>query len=178
MKILHVTSVANPDGNGVAVAVKNYFDYEKTSADVAVYNLESNFLKSKFSYNTTKYQNISSLPNGFNKPDLVVFNEVYKKEYIRLYKECEKKGIAYIIIPHGCLTREAQKKSWLKKKIANPLFFNGFLSGALAIQYLNSEEIEKSIIKDKKYIIAGNGISPRSKKNLCKNKELDRKSVV
>lgn len=171
MKILHVTSIDDPNGNGVAVAVGHYYEYEKKMADVAIYNMENNFIKSEFSYDAAKYKDISSLPNGFNKPDLIVFNEVYKLTYLKLYKECVNKNIPYIIVPHGCLTREAQKKSRIKKKIANPLLFEKFIHNALAIQYLNIDEMKKSIVKDKKYIIAGNGIIPKNEKNLAKNKD-------
>ena len=40
MKILHITSITNPNGNGVAVAVSNYFFIEKEKIDVAIYNVE------------------------------------------------------------------------------------------------------------------------------------------
>ena len=62
-----------------------------------------------------------------------------------------------IIVPHGSLTKEAQKQKWLKKIPANILIFNKFIDNATAIQYLIEGEQEKSR-KCKKYIIAGNGI--------------------
>ena len=171
MKILHITSITNPPGNGVAVAVANYFKYEKKLVDVAIYNVEENIIEDKHSYNISEYKNISSLPDGFNTPDLVVFNEIYKSIYLKLYKECLKNKIPYIIIPHGCLMRKAQDKNRLKKRVANFLLFNRFINNSLAIQYLNNEEKDESIAKKQKYIISGNGVDIVKKKNNYINKD-------
>lgn len=164
MKLLHITSIAIPSGNGVSVAVSNYFYYEKKYIDVALYNLDKDIILDKNSYNLSNYKNISSLPNGFNKPDLVIFNEVYKITYLKLYKECIKNNIPYIIIPHGCLTKKSQKKKKLKKTIANMLLFNSFIAKSTAIQYLNNDEKEDSIYKNHSCIVSGNGIDLKEKK--------------
>ncbi len=159
MKLLHITSVTNPRGNGVAVAVENYFKYEKKIVDVAIYNLEKNIIDNDMSFNYSKYKTISSLPEGFNKPDLVIFNEVYKINYISLYKECIKNNIKYIIIPHGCLMKESQNKHKIKKCIANILLFNRFIKQSFAIQFLNKNEKKNSKFSSHRSIISGNGIS-------------------
>lgn len=171
MRILHITSITNPKANGVAVAVANYFNYEKKLTDVAVYNIENNVVSDIFSYNFSEYKNISVLPNGFDSPDLVIFHEVYKPAYLTIYKECVKRKIPYIIVPHGCLTRLSQKQKWLKKKIANVLLFNNFVKKSLAIQYLNENEKGCSIFSNHRYLIAGNGINVDKKKNQYKNKD-------
>lgn len=172
MKILHIASITNPRGNGVAVAVGNYYEYEGQLASVAVYNLESDIISGKFSYNASKYKTISSLPDGFDAPDLVIFNEVYKPAYLTLYRECLRRNIPYIVIPHGCLTKKSQKKNRLKKTIANKLLFNKFIYKSLSIQYLNANEKKESVIKDHKYIISGNGVDIQKKRNKCGNKNL------
>ena len=46
-----------------------------------------------------------------------------------------------MIIPHGELSSEAQKKKWLKKKVANFLLFNKFIRGAKAVQALSEREM-------------------------------------
>ena len=171
MNILHITSITNPKGNGVAVAVKNYIKYESKYANVGVYNLEDeiteNFCQN---YDYKKYKKIKELPKPFNKPDLVIFNEVYKPKYINLYKECVKRKIKYIIIPHGCLVTESQKKNKLKKLIGNTLLFNKFIYKANAIQFLNDNEKNNSNFKYKKNIIAGNGVEKATHKNTNKGK--------
>ena len=167
IKVLHILDVKNPLCNGVATAVKDYIRNESGYADVALYSLGSEAQNDRSShiFESKKYNNIKSLPGGFSSPDIVVFNEIYKKKYIKLYKECLKNNIPYIIIPHGCLVKEAQSKKYLKKKIANVLLFRAFIEHASAIQFLNEIERNNSISINKKTIISGNGIDIKKKKN-------------
>lgn len=169
MVILHITSVTNPKANGVAVAVKSYFEFEKDIVNVGIYNLESNLVNDVNSFSYDTYKSISSLPNGFDKPDLVVFNEVYKYKYISLYKECKKNHIKFVIIPHGCLSKSSQKKHKLKKTIANYLLFKKFIKNSSAVQFLNDEERKECIYKINKYIISGNGVDKPKYLNCCSN---------
>ena len=165
MIILHITSISNPSGNGVAVAVNEYVKYESKYAKVGLYNLEGNIYNNFCDSFDGNYKNIQDLPKPFCKPDLVIFNEVYKPKYILLYKECLERNIKYVIIPHGCLVKEAQKKHKIKKIIGNMLLFNRFIMNANAIQYLNENEKQKSKrFKCKKVIISGNGINVNNKK--------------
>lgn len=158
MKILHIADIKNPNGNGVAHAIKEYLKYEKKYCKVALYCLGSDIqIEDVRTYSNQKYKYLDELPDGFNKPDLIIFNEVYKKEFLKKYKECKKLKIPYIIIPHGCLVKEAQNSKKTKKIIANFLFFNKFISQASAIQFLNENEKDKTNFKYKKYIISGNG---------------------
>ena len=170
-KILHITSVTTSKSNGVATAVSNYLNYEKNLANVAVFNLEDNVDFEGFSYNFSGYKSVSSLPDGFDSPDLVIFNEVYKPRYLRLYKECIRRNIPYVIIPHGCLAKKAQNRKKLKKIFGNLLFFNRFIKKSLVVQYLNDNEFDNSIAKEHRYIISGNGISLKEKKNKYTNKD-------
>lgn len=172
MKLLHITSITNPNGNGVAIAVSNYFMLEKAKIDVAVFNVEKDVVSDKNSFNISQYKSITSLPNGFNKPDMVIFHEIYKPSYIKLYKECIKKNIPYIIVPHGCITEKSQSHNKIKKIVANILFFNNFIDKSVSIQYLNENERDESIIKKHKYIISGNGIYVSNEKNKSINKNL------
>ena len=145
MVILHITSITHPEGNGVAVAVRNYVQYENSKVKVALYNIEGNLTNTACpNFNYKEYKTINMLPKPFCNPDLVIFNEVYKFEYIRLYKECLKRKIKYIIIPHGCLVKNSQKKHKLKKIIGNTLLFNSFVKKANAIQFLNKNEKENT----------------------------------
>ncbi len=159
MVILHITSISNPSGNGVAVAVNEYIKYESNYSTIGLYNLEGDIKNSICESFNNNYKSINDLPKPFNNPSIVIFNEVYKPGYIKLYKECIKRKIKYIIIPHGCLVSEAQRKHRIKKIIGNILLFNRFIKNANAIQYLNETEKKKSRgFKSKKTIISGNGI--------------------
>ena len=174
MIILHITDILKAEGNGVAVAVGNYIKYETQNNEVGLYNLGNNF-KSDYckSYSGNDYNKISELPKPFCKPDLVVFNEVYKPKYIKLYKECIRQKIKYIIIPHGCLVKESQKRHHLKKIIGNVLLFNRFIRKANAIQFLNENEKNDTHFSYRKYIIAGNGVEKPSYKNTNDNTNKD-----
>lgn len=166
MVILHITSISDPKGNGVAVAVNNYVKYESKHATVGLYNLDG-IIKNEFcqSFEKEQYGSIKDLPKPFCQPDIVIFNEVYKLEYINLYKECLNRKLKYVIIPHGCLVKLSQRKHKLKKVIGNLLLFNKFISSANAVQFLNEKERDNSIgFKYKKIIISGNGIDASIKK--------------
>ena len=175
MVILQLIDVKNPNGNGVIGAFKNYVKYEKKYCNIGVYNLGSIESKKAIDesipfFSIYDFNSISCLPTPFNNPDLVVFNEVYKKKYLKIYKECLNKHIPYVIVPHGCLVKKAQSHKKLKKVIGNILFFNKFIKRSIAIQYLNEFEKESSIIKKHYSFISGNGIEINSKFNQYKTK--------
>lgn len=172
MRILHIVDIKNPKGNGVAIAVENYLKYESQKENVALYNLGTDVkIDGVQTFLISKYNKLSLLPDNFDKPDLIIFNEVYKIKYTSLYKECLKRKIPYVVIPHGCLVKKAQSKKKLKKIIANLLLFNRFLRKASLIQFLNEEEMKNSKKVNKNYIISGNGVAKINRQNEYKNKD-------
>jgi glycosyltransferase involved in cell wall biosynthesis len=104
------------------------------------------------------------LPKPYNKPDIVVFHELYRFEYISIYRELVKLGIPYVIIPHGCLSKQAQQKKRIKKTIANIVFFNKFLKSARLVQYLANNEQIMSACPKYPSAVMGNGVSVPSEK--------------
>ena len=176
MKILHINSICNISSNGVANAMIDYIKFESKKSEVYLLCLKSKIeIDNVISYSLTDYKdNVLKNICDLNKIDLVVFNEVYKYEYIKLYKECLKHKIPYVIIPHGCLVTVAQKNKRIKKTVGNLLLFNNFIKNASAIQFLNIEEKNDSNFKYKKYIISGNGIDEihATKYKEKKNKEI------
>lgn len=174
MIILHITDVLKAKGNGVAVAVNDYIKYESEYCKIGLFNLNDKIENTYCeTFSLEDASKIEKLPEPFCKPDLVVFNEVYKPKYLKLYKECLRRNIKYIIIPHGCLVNESQKKHRLKKILGNILLFNRFISKASAVQFLNENERKNSKFKYKKSIIAGNGVNTPSYKNKNNNKNKD-----
>jgi len=104
---------------------------------------------------------ISKLPKPFSKPDLIVFEEVYSLKYATLAREARNSGIPYIIVPRGCMTKQAfNNKSKWKKVIAHPFVFDEFIKKALAIQFLSEQERSNSrkMINPESFVIP-NGIS-------------------
>lgn len=104
---------------------------------------------------------LRDFPTPFNKPDLIVFEQFYSfAKKIFLLKSIIKSKIPYIIIPRGELTNKAQNQKFLKKRIANLLFFYKFAKYATAIQYLTKQEQFDSGNKwNKKSFISSNGVS-------------------
>ncbi len=159
MLILHVARISNSLYDGVCVAVPQHIRAQKKYADVALFNvanIEINGIDTQFQY--SEHPDISTLPEPFCKPELVVFHGIYIYHYIKLAKQLRKIKIPYIINPHGSLTVEAQSKKRLKKLVANILLFNRFINGAKAIQCLSQKEMEAIRFKNKKFI-GTNGIS-------------------
>ena len=167
MKILIVASIDNNPYNGVPRAVPGMVNalqdtLMEQSGDnqiafvnvrgIMIDGIDCQIVPSKYS--------LDEMPTEFKRPDLVIFHEVYYPAFIQLGNDCRKYGIPYIIIPHGCLTKEALEiKKW-KKRIGNELLFKKFVMGAETLQFLSPSEKRRTIFK-KDGFIGLNGVSDR-----------------
>lgn len=159
MVVLHVAFIRNDPFNGVCVAVPQHIKAQKQYAEVAFININNekiDGLDCQLQYED-KFD-INKLEKPFCKPDLVVFHEAYRAEYLKIYTNLLRNKIPYVIVPHGELAKEAQKKKWLKKKVANLLLFNRFINHALGVQCLSERE-KKATKFGKQRFIGTNGIS-------------------
>ena len=167
MTILVVASIDNNPYNGVPRAVpgmvkaleeamlaeneQNRIAFVNTR-DILIETIDCQIVPLKYT--------LDEMPTEFKRPDLVIFHEVYYPAFICLGNDCKKYGIPYIIIPHGCLTKEALEiKKW-KKRLGNELLFKKFVMGAEALQFLSPSEKRKTIFK-KDGFVGLNGVSDR-----------------
>ena len=162
MVILHIAFINKDQFSGVNTAVYNYIKSQGNFENVALLNInkEATALEWPNTFNLLQYEELKDLPRPFNKPDLVVFHEVYRPQYLTLYKLLKRQKIPFVIIPHGCLTKEAQSKKRVKKLVANVLLFNRFVEAASGIQYSSNNELEQSLYGKRKFI-GTNGIELR-----------------
>ena len=127
MVILHIAFLRNASITGVRVAVPQHVNAQAEYAQVGFLNVAGENIPSIA--NQLPYSDhfaFCNLPEPFCHPDLIVFHEVYRPAYLKLYKQAKADKIPYVIIPHGCLTNGAQHKKALKKRMGNLLFFNRF----------------------------------------------------
>lgn len=171
MVILHIASIGESLTSGVNVAVPLHIKAQMELAQVLLVNIRNINVAGDIQ---CEYKGAESfpdyLPEPFNKPDIAIFHEVNYIEYIRLYKQLLKRRIPYIIVPHGCITKTALKKKWLKKKIAYTLWFNRFIKKAAAVQCLSENEAKESVIAENK-IIVPNGMELHEQKPVHSGRE-------
>lgn len=160
INVLHVSRIDNNMSKGTSVVIPEYILSQNKFSNVGLLNC-NNLKLSKLD----NISNVFMLSDNKNmrvlkqfKPDIVVFHEVYKPYYLKIFKHCISNDIPYIIIPHGCITKTAQNHKKLKKMLGNFMFFNKFLRLSSTIQYLSLNEANNTAFPNLKYYIIGNGI--------------------
>ncbi len=153
MVILNISYLFGSLYKGVDVVVPMHVQAQSKFAQVGLLNVNNvdipnvdNFFKFEKNFD------INKLPSPFNKPDIVVFHELYRVQYLKIYKNLLKNKIPYVIVPHGELRKEAQQQKRIKKLVANFLLFNRFVRKSKGIQCLSQKELENTNFKHYKFI--------------------------
>jgi len=165
MNIVYISHLLGSQFGGPNYSVPAQVAAQKKYDNVFWYNLSEPVMEhwkqtgSFHNLNDYPEKRITALPEPFNKPDLVIFEDFYYIDDCKLGKECRKNNIPYIIVPRGVLTKRAQATKRIKKTVANAIFFKPFTRKAVAIEYLTESEMENSGPKwNKKNIIIPNGV--------------------
>lgn len=143
MTVLHIACIGHDRANGVNMAVPQMVAAQQGFADVVFWNPAED-----------------KRPELAVQPDLVVFHEVYRPQYPAIGRALRRRGIPYVLVPHGGLTVWARKKHFLKKTVANVLLFGRFIRGAAAVQCLSKAELDATCHHTK--FIGTNGVMPAS----------------
>lgn len=165
MVIIHIANINSDIVGGVQFAVPKMVKAQSEYADVGFVNTNGDTFDGINMLPYDSKLDLDKFPTPFNRPDIVVFHEIYRKEYIQAYRLLCKLRIPYVIIPHGSLSRKAQCKKWLKKKMANILLFKDFIKKAGAVQYLSDSEKSMTAFPKISSFVSASGISvPNDKK--------------
>jgi len=172
LRILHISKIDNDHTKGTSVVIPQYVISQQNQSQVGLLNCNDIVLddlkECENIFSKTDNEDMNVLKNF--RPNLVVFHEIYKPDYIFIYRYCVKFQIPYIIIPHGSLSQWAQNHKKLKKVLGNFFFFSSFLSHAASVQYLSDNERNMTSFPQLPYFIQGNGFIDIPKNNLYINK--------
>ena len=86
MVILHIARVSDDPYNGVCNVVPMHVISQQAHIEVALLNITPNRIENIKTQFTCE-KKISDLPEPFNKPDLVVFHEIYFLPYLSYSRE-------------------------------------------------------------------------------------------
>jgi glycosyltransferase involved in cell wall biosynthesis len=100
---------------------------------------------------------LDGLPKPFNAPDLISFQCIYSWKHAIIAREALRKGICYIITPHGSLTRGAQSRKRWKKLLGNFLFQDWMNDNATAVHCLCQAEAADAREMGCRVFVVGNG---------------------
>lgn len=158
MKILHVANIKTNLANGMNAVIPQHVLQQAKYVDIRFLNTNNINIDCLKDYQIAydKQKDFINNLEGFI-PDLVIIHGTNYFEYIKIYKKLLIKNIPYVIVPHGCITKQALKKKWFKKKLAYMFFFNRFVQKSIGVQCLSERESDNILIKCNKFI-ATNGI--------------------
>lgn len=167
MNILHVCCVQPNPCNGMSNVIPEHVQAQARIDNVHLLNLtvEGFNISSDLMMLEPEYKSIgfNGLLKRFGTPDLVIFHGIYLPKIWKFYKKNIEGKYKYIVLPHGSMSKTAQKKSKIKKTFFNHLLVFPFTQKALAVQFLS--EMEYKVADEHFYIrhiISGNGINPQA----------------
>ena len=165
MNVLFLSHLSGAAYAGPTYSVPKQIEAQSKLDNVFWYNAvkssKSEWKQLSYYHDLNEYSDelISSLPEPFNKPDIIIVELFYNMMKSPLLKELIICHVPYVIIPRGELTAQGQARKALKKKIANLLICKRYAKKAAAIQFLTEQElIDSGSSWNEHYIVIPNGI--------------------
>ncbi len=163
MNVLFVSALEGGLYSGTIYSVPKQVAAQSKVDNVYWVNLTKITVQDRFKdiYHYCSYRNFSfdKLPEPFNHPDIIVFEEFFKIECCIVARRAEHKKIPYVIIPRCQMTKKYLQNKKIKKMIASILLFSHFAKKARAVHFLSQQELDDSKVYYKgKSFISPNGI--------------------
>ncbi len=169
MNILHVCCIPDNPANGMSVVIPELVEAEGKKEDVILINLsdfrpQAGEKVSVYNIHDYKGLGLKKIKEILRKVDIVIFHGIYLPRIWKFYYKYIKGKKPYIILPHGSMSFEVQKKNNFKKFFFNHLLVYKFTRNAKAIQFLseNEKDLSNPVFYSRHYVI-GNGISKKRK---------------
>lgn len=161
MKILHVTAIISLDGkSGIPAVVKGLCEYQNRldGIEARVLSLRSKVdnVGSPHFYYIGDCHYMQFLKD-YN-PDIVIIHDFFHYQYTPIAFCLKRLHIPFVLEPHGAFGRQAMKKSWLKKLIANNTIFRALIKDSAGFIFTNEGEKNDAWYKKEKVYVIPNGV--------------------
>lgn len=161
MKILHITAINTLQSrSGIPVVVRKLCEYQNQidGIEARALSLRADAKEA----NSPFFDNLDG--NSFCSyvrkycPDIVIIHDFYYIQYIPIAICLKWYRIPFVIEPHGAFGKQAMKKSWLMKVIANNTIFRALIKGANGLIFLNDGEMMDSEYNNNRMVVIPNGV--------------------
>lgn len=165
MKILHITAMCPLSPNsGIPVVLKQLTDaqnrVEGITANVLSLKDDVKEIDSAHFYHLNGRRIKELLKN--ERPDVAIIHSFFHIEYVKTVNALIRENIPFFIEPHGSFGKEAMRKSYIKKTVANATIFRKQIKKATGYIFTNNAEKEDSIYRTKNDVVIPNGVSVKT----------------
>ena len=161
MNILHITALSPMSPNsGIPVVLKNLTEEQNKISGVSSKVLSIVEPVDSIGSQNFVYLNERSSIVEFIKsfgPDLAIFHG-YQMEYRMMEIILRSLNIPYCNEPHGSFGRQAIKKSYIKKIVANNTIYRSVIKNAIGYIFTNKAEMDSSVYRTSNDVVIPNGV--------------------
>ena len=158
MRVLHVLPTRSREyGGPVTVAEQMVKELNRLGIDASLFPEDDNNSRHPYSINTW-----TTLLQAVTMNDIIHIHGLWNFSATLAAYAARRRGIPYVITPHGMLAKWALQRSYLKKMVYSILFERRNLRKAAIIHLLNNEELAEAqeFESDCKTLVLPNGVHP------------------